>query len=308
MKLYVISILAFAAVVSGIYVDRGNPYKQGPLKVGQLTLSETITGSPLHTLAFFPLEAGDYPVVFFLGGLNTYVLAELYTTVLSSIASHGFFVFGVDYQFPVYAQKLKPEKNNYGKQDIDKFFKELTWLENYFKNRTVSTPAFNSTGLLCHSSGCDVSVKMIKEKRSLFTSTIFMEPFTTEVDTPIKNGMPALMYGTQLSEEGLKCSIPGRDYNKLYEIWSCPRIVMNVANFGHCDMLDPVGWEGCHLTHFCKTTNDTFLAEYRQFVQGVASSFFISTLQGLTKDISYVTVKNLIPLELLELKSDINCI
>ena len=56
-----------------------------------------------------------------------------------------------------------------------------------------------------------------------------MEPFTTEVDTPIKNGMPALMYGTQLSEEGLKCSIPGRDYNKLYEIWSCPRIVMNVA-------------------------------------------------------------------------------
>lgn len=56
-----------------------------------------------------------------------------------------------------------------------------------------------------------------------------MEPFTTEVDTPIKNGMPALMYGTQLSEEGLKCSIPRRDYNKLYEIWSCPRIVMNVA-------------------------------------------------------------------------------
>lgn len=82
-----------------------------------------------HFPAFFPLEAGDYPVVFFLGGLNTYVLAELYTTVLSSIASHGFFVFGVDYQFPVYAQKLKPEKNNYGKQDIDKFFKELTWVK-----------------------------------------------------------------------------------------------------------------------------------------------------------------------------------
>lgn len=62
-----------------------------------------------------------------------------------------------------------------------------------------------------------------------FQSTIFMEPFTTEGDTPIKNGMPALMYGTQLSEEGLKCSIPGRDYNKLYDIWSCPRLVMNVA-------------------------------------------------------------------------------
>lgn len=62
-----------------------------------------------------------------------------------------------------------------------------------------------------------------------FQSTAFLEPFTADVDSPIKNGMPALMYGTQLSEEGLKCAIPGFDYNKLYDIWSCPRIVMNVA-------------------------------------------------------------------------------
>lgn len=62
-----------------------------------------------------------------------------------------------------------------------------------------------------------------------FQSTVFLEPFTADVGSPIKNGMPALMYGTQLSEEGLKCAIPGFDYNKLYDIWSCPRIVMNVA-------------------------------------------------------------------------------
>lgn len=62
-----------------------------------------------------------------------------------------------------------------------------------------------------------------------FQSTAFLEPFTADVGSPIKNGMPALMYGTQLSEEGLKCAIPGFDYNKLYDIWSCPRIVMNVA-------------------------------------------------------------------------------
>ncbi|XP_056008965.1 uncharacterized protein LOC125663743 [Ostrea edulis] len=306
MKIVLIGVfLAAAIVVSGIYVDRGNPYKPGVLKVGQLTLSETVDGSPLHTVAFFPLEVGDYPVVFFLGGLNTYVLAELYSTVLSDIASHGFFVFGVDYEFPVYGDKF--HKPSYGKQDIDKFFKELSWLEGYFQNRTLSTPNFNLTGLLCHSSGCDVSVKMIKEKGKLFTSTIFLEPFTNDVKIPIKNGMPALMYGTQLSEEGVKCSIPGFDYNKLYDIWSCPRVVMNVAYFGHCDILDPLPWELCHKTHFCKTTNDTFLPEYRQFVQGVTSAFFISTLQGLTKDISYVTTTNLIPLQLLELKSDTKC-
>lgn len=50
----------------------------------------------------------------------------------------------------------------------NKFQPILFQLENYFKNRTESTPVFNSTGLLCHSSGCDVSVKMIKEKRNLF--------------------------------------------------------------------------------------------------------------------------------------------
>lgn len=36
--------------MGGIYVDKGNPYKQGLLKVGQITLSETIVGSPLHTI------------------------------------------------------------------------------------------------------------------------------------------------------------------------------------------------------------------------------------------------------------------
>lgn len=72
------------------------------------------------------MENGDYPVVIFLGGLNTYVLSELYTVVLSSIASHGFFVFGVDYQFPVYDERMQTQK--YGKQDIDKFFKQLTWV------------------------------------------------------------------------------------------------------------------------------------------------------------------------------------
>jgi hypothetical protein len=78
--------------------------------------------------AFFPLEVDEYPVVFFLGGLNTYVIAEFYSTVLSDIASHGFFVFGVDYEFPVYDDGHKSHKPSYGKQDIDKFFKQLTWV------------------------------------------------------------------------------------------------------------------------------------------------------------------------------------
>ena len=73
-----------AAVVSGIYVDRGNPYKQGPLKVGQLTLSETITGSPLHTLGEITNTINWFPKLsywkvekhLFLSNLNIFVHSE----------------------------------------------------------------------------------------------------------------------------------------------------------------------------------------------------------------------------------------
>lgn len=73
-----------AAVVSGIYVDRGNPYKQGPLKVGQLTLSETITGSPLHTLGEISDTINWFPKLsywkvdkhLFLSNLNIFVHSE----------------------------------------------------------------------------------------------------------------------------------------------------------------------------------------------------------------------------------------
>ena len=36
-------------------------------------------------------------------------------------------------------------------------------------NKTVGSVAWNSTALLCHSSGCDITLKMIKEKPNMFT-------------------------------------------------------------------------------------------------------------------------------------------
>ena len=74
--------------------------------------------------AWFPLPEGQYPVIFFIGGLNGYVLAELYSTVLYDISTHGFFVFGVDYEFPAYTEKDDQQVG----LDIDRFFKELSWV------------------------------------------------------------------------------------------------------------------------------------------------------------------------------------
>ena len=48
---------------------------------------------------------------------------------------------------------------------INKYFQ----LQNYMTNKTVGSVAWNSTALLCHSSGCDITLKMIKEKPNMFT-------------------------------------------------------------------------------------------------------------------------------------------
>jgi hypothetical protein len=55
---------------------------------------------------YFPQETGLYPAVLFVPGLNGDVLAEVYETVLYRIASHGFFVFGLDYKFPIEQVKI----------------------------------------------------------------------------------------------------------------------------------------------------------------------------------------------------------
>ncbi|VDI71522.1 Hypothetical predicted protein [Mytilus galloprovincialis] len=309
MQYYVFCGLLFRCVIclgNNTYVDTGNPYTDRPLKVGGLTLSKTGQKSPLHTKVYFPLEPGFYPAVLFIGGFDTYVLAEYYETVLSRIASHGFFIFGIDYAFPLEKQNLI----NAGelKQDISKYFEQHAWLQHYMTNKTLGTVSWNSTALMCHSSGCDATLKMIREKPTMFTSTIFLEPVSFDVKEKVDIRMPAFMYGTELSTVGHQCVIPGFSYNKFYEIWGCPKIVMEVADFGHCDILDTVPWTGCKDVHFCTITpNVTKLTEYKEFVQGATSSFLVSSLQGRTDAMKYITQKPLIPLRLLELRSDLNC-
>ena len=51
---------------------------------------------------------------------------------------------------------------------------------------------------------------------------------------------------------------------------------MNVTDHGHCDILDDIFWDGCHLIHFCKTVAGTDLALYHNFVQGLMSAFVMT--------------------------------
>lgn len=67
--------------------------------------------------------------------------------MLFRIASHGFFVFGLDYKFPIDQVKHRHDMQNKGnnlKEDINIFFQQYTWvccvdlfLVNYFRKNIV---------------------------------------------------------------------------------------------------------------------------------------------------------------------------
>ena len=76
---------------------------------------------------YFPTEANLYPVIYFVGGLNGYCWAEWYDLYLEMLASHGFFVLGVDYAFPLYPKQTKKYEEKLT-QDISKFFEEIDFV------------------------------------------------------------------------------------------------------------------------------------------------------------------------------------
>lgn len=70
---------------------------------------------------YFPQEPGEYAVTYFIGGLGGYAPVEFYSIFMSKIASHGFFVFGVDYAWPVSNDSVVTE-------DVNKYFEELSFV------------------------------------------------------------------------------------------------------------------------------------------------------------------------------------
>ncbi|XP_076445559.1 uncharacterized protein LOC143283262 [Babylonia areolata] len=307
--LIVVSMFSLCwAPASAIFVDKGDPYKVGPLKVGQLTISKSLDKSPLHTIVFFPVEASDYPVVFFVGGYEGLVPSEMYKDFLTQLASHGFVVFGVDPHYPLAPFDVTEGDDVTEGADINALFAQYDWLHGYMENRTDARVAWNYTSLACHSAGCDLTMKMILQNHAIAQASVFLEPYSASAEEALPMRIPTLSYGTELSEKGYpQCAVAGKDWRQFYKVASCPKVMMEVKGFGHCDILDPAAWQACHDTHACTTTNNSRNAEYRQFVQGVVSAFLIGTLEGRTATLNYILNTTLVPLPLLDLQSELEC-
>ncbi|PVD33318.1 hypothetical protein C0Q70_04571 [Pomacea canaliculata] len=72
-----------------IYVDTGNPYKQGPLVAESFFVDKVKDHSPLRSLVYYPTSPGQYGVFFFVTGFNGIAVLEFYKGFLEGVAQHG---------------------------------------------------------------------------------------------------------------------------------------------------------------------------------------------------------------------------
>ncbi|XP_077869846.1 uncharacterized protein LOC144362379 [Saccoglossus kowalevskii] len=113
------------------------------------------------------------------------------------------------------------------------------------------------------------------------------------------------MQGTELAYEWPSCNIPGFDYRTFYDHWTCPRVLMQVADYGHCHILDSELQEICSLICVSDLTLD--LGAYHDYIQGLAVAFMNAYVGGFMTHLDYVIDPAKIPITLLEHEYDVVC-
>ncbi len=63
----------------------------------------------------------------------------------------------------------------------------------------------------------------------------------------------------------------------------------------------------CRLINFCTTTPDADLNRYHMFLQGYTSAFYGTYVQGNGDMLKYVIDQDMIPIQFIEFKTDVNC-
>jgi len=305
-----ISFLICSVLSTSVYQFQGDPY-QGGFNVEKEVSSFFLwqyEGVKYHSVVYYPKVPGTYSALYFIGGLGGIIPAEFYTDLLKSIASHGYIVIGVDHifggVFPPSAEEV------------------LSWLQvNLQKYLTESAPgvkvAWDHLGLGGHSGGSESVLEMVIKNPKIANGTLFLEGGWTEnylLSEALSHANfshPGLIYATEYATRKSfilpQCGEQGQA-EALYHDWNCPRIVMNVTGFGHCDILDPIGWEGCWLTDFCYTDPGNDRVTYRKFTQGLFSAFLGYYVQGNKDMLPYFTDSSkFLGLKMLDFQADVTC-
>ncbi|KAK7484777.1 hypothetical protein BaRGS_00023951, partial [Batillaria attramentaria] len=268
-----------------IFVDKGFPYKNGPLNTSSISITKRQDGSPLSSTVFYPTSPGLYGTFYFVTGANGMVVSSDYSDYLSQIASHGFVVISADllWEDVAYAQR-------FGFHFGDLYIEQLTWMQDHLEellSKTVPgvTCSWEHLGLGSHSAGADSTLYMVARNHTLYQ---------TELATHHAPGFPP-------------CMSDQFGYKHVWQLWQRPpRVRMEIKGYGHCDILNYNLWEECHKYHLCATpSNASVLASYHVFTQGVTSAFLTSYLTGYEDNLKYVTNRTLLPVETLDFAVDL---
>jgi Chlorophyllase len=244
-----------------LYSFKGDPFTadEGPLKVGRRVIFPSF--DRYMTEMHFPETPGNYPSLFFVGGIGGEIPAIFYSELLRRIASYGVVVLGFNLEDPF--------------DKTDDFFRELTYLRKELDTRTadylpegVWADVYDHSMFACHSGGCYTEAAILRSNASVVQGAIFFDPVGYVWSDETAVSFPILFEGSQFGASfPLPCASAGMSFHTFYKHWSSPKIVMNVTGAGHCDWIDDYLVPECSI--FCKS-GDVKIWPFKRWASGQA--------------------------------------
>ncbi|XP_064601091.1 uncharacterized protein LOC135467255 [Liolophura sinensis] len=292
--------VAIAACEAALYVEQALPFHNGSLATRYFDVGHQ-SDSNLNSMVFYPTVAGTYPVFFFIPGFRGMIPSNMHKDYLSGVASHGYVVVSTDHiDFDSVAAKTTH------------FTKRFEWMKTNLNGLLTSKSSgvkvdWNYIAMGSHSAGAEIIIAMMKQNRDNVKAAVFLEPMVTGLSTPITFHLPALMYGTELAEQGgfllfPPCVFSQFDYKHVYDNWTPTKVMIESKGYGHCDILDKAGYNLCSTLHLCQMHRGVDLHVYQRYLQGITTGFLSANMLGRNDAMKYVIQKELSPIPLLQLQ------
>ena len=258
-----------------------------------------------------PEAEGDYPVYFFLTGLNGLAPTAAYDETMTKIAARGVVAVLPRVGF------INPSKIL---QLGSEFIQTLYWMNTYLPARVASELALpvrvhaHQIFVSAHSSAIKPILQLYRYMHASITGLVLIDPVNTDpynLSPPAINHSERFEYDTPalFLNSGLGPQ-PGRNFGRIwpacapedsstpffYDRFSSPKWMVTALDFGHADMLEGIYLQALQASRFCAVALGGDNSAYRTFLAGAITSF-IKVVIG--QDLSferYLTESDLISL------------
>jgi len=299
VSLHILSLTTLCALA-------GSPWGEGDLPVEHKFYNRfTINGLDHELDVWTPDAEGNFPVIYFLGGLGGIIPGVAYDTLMRGISSHGYIVLqpwvlisnpGDNYaaEWLVGVQEWI-EDNLEGKLHGDNINAGM-----HIDNDDVF--------LMGHSSGSHVIVEYLKHHcnkvkgQILFSPVDGLDPFGLVELFAITPGeylnyeVPTLVIMAGLDNQpGFNignlvpaCAPDDLSNTRFYNAMPGNTWFVNATAYGHGDCLDEFYYDAMMAIHFCGSDKTQDRVTYRSFAAGEIVSFMNAILYGQCDELMYI--------------------